>query len=111
MKILFVVLMQVTGLFYAGILSGKDNPATVYKKNCMVCHGADGEASMPGIRDLSDIADLKEARYKKLLARVKMGVRASGSNVEMPPKGGNPALTDVQLLGVLKYMNRLALEK
>jgi len=39
-----------------------------------------------------------------LLKRMAEGFQSPGSPMGMPPRGGNPALTDTDLKAVLKYM-------
>jgi len=82
------------------------SPEQLYQQSCLVCHGDDGSGNMPGVPDLADSKTLSENDDAFLLGRIKAGIQTPG-NIVMPPKGGNPALTDEQLLSVLRYVRQL----
>lgn len=76
----------------------------VYNGTCIACHGSDGTGSLPGIPDLTGKTGLLSQDDAVLLGRMADGFQSPGSSMAMPPKGGNPALTDADLKAVLKYM-------
>lgn len=76
----------------------------VYNGTCIACHGSDGTGSLPGVPDLTGKTGLLSQDDAVLLGRMADGFQSPGSSMAMPPKGGNPALTDADLSAVLKYM-------
>ena len=78
---------------------------------CIACHGPGGE----GIENLgkpfttSDF--LREKSDEELVEFIKVG-RPSGdplntTGIDMPPKGGNPALTEDQIIDIIAYVRTL----
>ncbi|MHB1213970.1 MAG: c-type cytochrome [Thiobacillus sp.] len=76
----------------------------VYNGTCIACHGGDGTGSLPGVPDLTGKAGLLSQDDAVLLGRMADGFQSPGSSMAMPPKGGNPALTDADLSAVLTFM-------
>lgn len=79
---------------------------TVYIGTCIVCHGGNGSGSFPGVPDLTEKTGPLSQGDGMLLKRMSEGFQSPGSPMGMPPRGGNPALTDTDLKAVLKYMRR-----
>lgn len=84
---------------------------TVFASTCSACHGADAKG-LPGLgKDLTTSAWVKSETDDQLLAFLKVGRPASDplntTKVDMPPKGGNPALTDQDLNNVIAYIRTL----
>jgi len=78
----------------------------VYTNNCTVCHGEDGEGLMPGVPDLNISRDWFSQTDEKLIEKIKRGTQQSDILIAMPPKGGNPNLTDDDILDVIVYMRK-----
>ena len=78
----------------------------IYSQTCVACHGANGKGTIPGVPDLT-AADgrLNNPDYVLLLNIVK-GYQSEGSLMAMPPKGGNPDLTEQDMADVLAYMRK-----
>lgn len=79
----------------------------LYQRTCSVCHGVDGHG-MPKLgKDLHDNAFTKGLSDQEMLQFIKDGRPAwhedNTQGVDMPPKGGNPALTDDELLAIIAY--------
>jgi disulfide bond formation protein DsbB len=83
----------------------------IYSTICIACHGPGGS----GVQNLgkpmttSDfIHDMDDAA---LLAFIKQGRDTSSpdntTGVAMPPKGGNPAFTDEQIMDVIAYIRTI----
>ncbi len=70
----------------------------IYRKNCAVCHGANGKGVIQGAPDMTKPGGPLSKPYGVLLSNTEKGVRS------MPPKGGNPALTRNDLKAALNYM-------
>ncbi|MCW8955974.1 MAG: cytochrome c [Gammaproteobacteria bacterium] len=93
------------GLVDAAELSGEQ----IYMQTCIVCHGDDGSGNMPGVPDLADNKQLLTEKDSVIVERIKAGIQSPG-NLSMPARGGNPDLTDEQLLSVLVYVKQLIQE-
>jgi len=78
-------------------------PAQLYLQSCAACHGVDGAGAMPGVPDLTAVSGPLTKPMDTLLAEVRNGIPARGG-MGMPPKGGNPDLTEAQLRAILQYM-------
>lgn len=83
----------------------------LFTQSCTACHGADAKG-LPGLgKDMTTSAFIKEQSDQQLLDFVKKGRPisdpANTTKVDMPPKGGNPALTDAQLLDIIAHIRTL----
>lgn len=87
--------------------AGKEHYDTV----CIACHGPGGEGVEGLGKPFTSSGFLRENSDEELLAFIKVG-RPTGdplntTGVDMPPKGGNPALTDEQILDIVAYLRTL----
>lgn len=95
------------------VVSAGDPSAGEAKFNevCIACHGPGGT----GIEGLGKPFTTSEFVHgssdEELLTFVKngrpMSDPANTTGVDMPPKGGNPALTDEQILDIIAYIRSL----
>ncbi len=82
-----------------------------YDKTCVSCHGPDAKG-MTGLgKDLTTSEFVKSKTNQELVEFFKVG-RPSGdplntTGVDMPPRGGNPALTDTDLLNIAAFVRSL----
>jgi c(7)-type cytochrome triheme protein len=74
-----------------------DDGKAIYDSGCVACHGT----GVLGAPKLGDAAAWKTRVAAGLPALVNSAKVGKGT---MPPKGGNPALTDAQMLSVVTYM-------
>jgi cytochrome c5 len=85
--------------------------ADLYKSSCSACHGPDAKG-VPNIgKDLVNGEFCRTQSEDQLLAFIKKG-RASDdplntTKVAMPPKGGNPALSDSDIKSIIQYVRTL----
>lgn len=84
---------------------------TVFASTCSACHGADGKG-LPNLgKDFTTSTFVKGMTDDQFLAFLKVGRPASDplntTKVDMPPKGGNPALTDQDLYDVIAFIRTL----
>ena len=84
----------------------------LYGANCALCHGQGGVGKpalgkdlrgnefMAGMSDAEAVEFLKEGR--------RAGHPLNEKGVDMPPKGGNPGLSDEDLLAIVAYLRSLS---
>ena len=78
---------------------------------CIACHGPGGEG-VEGLGKPFTTSDfLRDRSDEEMFEFVKVG-RPTGdplntTGVDMPPKGGNPALTDEQIVDIIAYVRTL----
>lgn len=84
------------------------------KKNfaaCAACHGPDGKGVPSLGKNLVTSEFAKGKTDEELVAFLKVGRDTSDplntTGVAMPPKGGNPALTDADLMDIVAYVREL----
>ena len=83
----------------------------LYGQVCIACHGPQGEAKPNLGKDIGKSTFVHGLSDDELVAFLKRG-RAPGdpmntTGVAMPPKGGNPALTDDDLRAIVAYVRQL----
>ncbi len=76
----------------------------IYSQTCIACHGANGKGTIPGVADLTDPEGALSKRDEELLKSISEGFQSPGSMLAMPPKGGNPTLTEEDEKAVLGYL-------
>jgi len=85
---------------------GKENFAT-----CAGCHGPEGKGIEGLGKDMTSSEFIAGQTDEELLAFIKTGRPASDAlnttGVDMPGKGGNPALADAQILDIIAYIRSL----
>jgi len=77
------------------------NGQQIYQATCVACHDA-GIAGAPKLGDKSQWAKHIAKGVDALYASAVNGVQ--GSAGAMPPKGGNPALSDAEVRAAVDYM-------
>ena len=82
-----------------------------YDMICVACHGPGGEGVEGLGKPFTTSEFLLERSDDEMVAFIKAG-RPSGdplntTGVDMHPKGGNPALTDDQILDIIAYVRTL----
>ena len=83
----------------------------LYLRSCTLCHGPGGEGK-PGLgRPLKDNDFIAIRSQRELVEFLKVGRRASDpanrSGVLMPPRGGNPRLSEADLAAISAYLQSL----
>lgn len=83
----------------------------LFASTCATCHGPHGEG-IPGLGRSVMASDFVATRTDaELVAFIKTGRSVDDplntTGVAMPPKGGNPALTDADLADIVAYIRSL----
>jgi mono/diheme cytochrome c family protein len=84
---------------------------TVFEGTCSSCHGPDAKG-LPGLgKDLTTSEWVSTQTDAQLLKFVKTGRPAADklntTGIDMPPKGGNPALTDADIENVIAFVRSI----
>jgi disulfide bond formation protein DsbB len=78
---------------------------------CVGCHGPEGKGITGLGKDMTTSEWIRSQTDEQLLAFLKTGRPASDplntTGVDMPPKGGNPALSDEQLLDIIAFIHSI----
>lgn len=82
--------------------SGED----MYMTSCATCHGDDGTGEMPGVADLSINTQWTQMSDEKLIVHLSKGISRPGAAMTMPPKGGNPDLSNADLTKIITFMRK-----
>lgn len=121
-KIIMIVILS--ALLVTACSAGASSPAatptstgdtvagkTKYEGTCVACHGQDATGVTGLGKDLTTSEFLKDQSDAELVSFLLLGRPASDpantTNVDMPPKGGNPALTDQDLQNIVAYLRTL----
>lgn len=92
--------------------AGAEQPASVqageavYGQTCVACHGEDGTGAIPSAPDFTRPDGVLSKSDEVLLRHVKEDYKSPGSRMAMPPRGGNPGLTDRDLKSALLYIKQ-----
>lgn len=78
----------------------------IYNQTCVACHGSNGKGTVPGTPNLNEPDGPLAQPDDVLLRHITKGFKSPGSPMAMPPKGGNPALTDADIRTVLNYLRQ-----
>lgn len=87
----------------------------LFNATCIACHGPEGVGVKGSGKTLQKNDFIKSLKDDDLLAFVKAGRAPTDpkntTGIQMPPKGGNPALSDDDLLDIIAYLRTLQGEK
>jgi disulfide bond formation protein DsbB len=88
-----------------------ENGKTLYNTTCIACHG-DGGIGVEGLgKPLTTsefVSGMNDDEFHAfLLVGRPSSDPANTTGVDMPPKGGNPALTDDNLYDIIAYIRTL----
>ncbi len=84
----------------------------LYVSSCSSCHGANGEG-MEGLGKAFVGSDFVASKTdKELMTMIKMGRpiwdAENTTGIDMPPKGGNPALSDDELADIITFLRAIS---
>jgi len=83
----------------------------LYMANCALCHGADAQGKPALGKSLVDNEFIRSQSDEDLVQFLAEGRRANDplntKGVDMPPRGGNPGLSDADLQAIVSYLRGL----
>jgi len=82
----------------------------LYETTCVACHGAKGQGAIPGVPDLAKGNRLTKPDGE-IAANIINGFQTKGSPLAMPPKGGNPKLTEADAKALVPYLRTLVAKR
>ncbi len=84
---------------------------TLYHTTCVACHGPAGAGVKGNGKALANNEFIRSLDDDGLLAFIKQGRSPTDpkntTGIQMPPKGGNPAMSDDDILDVIAYLRTL----
>ena len=83
----------------------------LFAQTCSACHGPDGKGIEGLGRDMTTSEFIAEQSDEELVEFIKVGRRPSDplntTGVDMPPKGGNPTVSDDDLFDIVAYIRTI----
>lgn len=104
-SIRIIVLSAALAAFAAGAQAASHGKS-VYERTCIACHGANGKGALPGVPPLGGKGGRLAKPDAVLIKSMLDGFQTPGSPMAMPPKGGDPSLTEEDAAAVLQYMRK-----
>lgn len=78
----------------------------IFHETCVACHGEDGHGAIPGAPDFTKKGGVLSKPMDTMADHIKNGFQKPGNPMAMPPKGGNPNLTDQDIRNVHAYLHK-----
>ena len=80
--------------------------AAIYAQTCVACHGANGRGRITGAPNFTRKGGVLSKPHSALQAHIVRGFSSTNSPISMPPRGGNPGLTDQDIRDVHAYLHK-----
>lgn len=77
---------------------------TLYSQTCIACHGANGKGAIPGVSNLASSDGPLAKSDEELAKSIRDGLATPGAALTMPAKGGNPSLSDDDILSLIAFL-------
>lgn len=88
---------------------------TAYSTTCVACHGPEAKGVAGLGKDLTTSEFVQEQSDEELVTFIKTGRPSSDplntTGIDMPPKGGNPALTDDDIYNIVAYLRSIHVQQ
>lgn len=79
----------------------------IFHQTCVACHGEDGKGMIPGTPDFTKKGGgVLSKPHSVLTKHIRNGFQDPSSPMAMPPKGGNPGLSDQDIRDVHAYLHK-----
>ena len=91
---------------FADVPENVANGQRQYEETCVACHGENGKGTMPGIPNFTSRKSPLKKADAVLIKNIVDGVERPNADLVMPPMGGNPDLTEQDVLDILAYMQK-----
>ena len=108
---LIFVGVALAGCARSGLEKAESAGSNLYRQNCALCHGMKGEGQSALGKRLVDNEFVQSKSDEELVQFLTEGRRANHPlnerGVDMPPRGGNPGLTDGDLRELVLYLRGL----
>lgn len=78
----------------------------IYSQTCVSCHSANGKGAFPGVPDFTNGKSPLSKSDAVLIDHITNGFQSPGAPMAMPPKGGNPNLSESGIVAVLAYIRK-----
>lgn len=95
----------------AGLGGDAAKGQTLFTGTCSACHGPDATGITGLGKNLTTSTFVAEKTDEELMAFIKTGRPSSDplntTGIDMPPKGGNPALTDQDLADIIAFLRSI----
>ncbi len=109
-RVLIVLLLLLAAC--GGEKASADQARTDYLRSCALCHAADGSGTGNLGNSLLDNEFIRSKSDAELVAFLKAGRAPSDpdneSGMPMPPRGGDPRLTDDDLAAIVVFLRTLS---
>ena len=95
----------------AGPVGDPAKGQTLFTGTCSACHGPDATGIAGLGKDLTTSTFVAEQSDAQLVEFIKTGRTASDplntTGIDMPPRGGNPALTDQDIADIVSFLRSI----
>lgn len=102
-----IPLIVAAGLAPATAAAGNDLLAAgraAYQQTCVACHGTNGQGALPGIASFRSADGPLAQADDVLVESILEGKQSPGSALAMPPRGGNPNLTEADAEALVAFL-------
>ena len=91
----------------SAVISKGGTGKETYEKTCIACHAGDGKGAFPGTPDFTSSDGVLSKSDSVLMDHIINGFQSEGSPMAMPPKGGNPNLSETDVSNVLGHIRKV----
>lgn len=95
----------------AAIVGDAANGGKIFSTACVACHGPEGKGVQGLGKDLTTSEWVAQQSDEQLVEFIKKGRDASDplntTGVAMPPKGGNPAMSDQDIADIVAFVRSI----